>query len=541
MPLRQDTSTGLMDFLSTVLSQSGPNRLPYCEDVRFTIRGHLNSTIQAFPGLTLTTSTFQYPDGRSSNILQVEGTIPMHFQSAKYNIPVKICLLEDYPRGPPLVSVVPTRDMVIKVPHPFVDATGVVRSSHLQHWVYPRSDLQSMVQQLSEMFGKNPPLYSRSIPGQANNTPPPPSPPVVDHSSPPSSLLPSISMPNPHPSMMPYPGNSFMPHSFRPSPSPPPPPPPMTTTTTTTTNHALPTSRYPHPGALTQNPLPFPSTFLTSSHAQHSSSHPGFDGMPMPHLRPGPVNGSGASPLNLPSNAISPSSSLPITTPMPGSRASPSSLETSSDAVKRRTILNLQDRLDADVTTYEKRLHAEEDNHRNIQVLLARRSAEIETGVRELVHEKEALEHRLQVVLTNTDVLESWLRENAGKGGCGEGRGEENDADDDDNKVLAEIDTVFLPFDSLSRQLLESTAEDLALEDVMYSLDKALHDGVISLETYMKHTRICAREQFFQRATELLVGSVQAKHHPASYGGGLGGLALFSANMNARRTSYPRS
>ena len=38
----------------------------------------------------------------------------------------------------------------------------------------------------------------------------------------------------------------------------------------------------------------------------------------------------------------------------------------------------------------------------------------------------------------------------------------------------------------LSRQALDAQAEDLALEDALYSLNKALQDGIISAEVYMK-------------------------------------------------------
>lgn len=40
--------------------------------------------------------------------------------------------------------------------------------------------------------------------------------------------------------------------------------------------------------------------------------------------------------------------------------------------------------------------------------------------------------------------------------------------------------------DILSQQALDAQAEDLALEDALYSLNKALQDSVISAEAYMK-------------------------------------------------------
>lgn len=47
-------------------------------------------------------------------------------------------------------------------------------------------------------------------------------------------------------------------------------------------------------------------------------------------------------------------------------------------------------------------------------------------------------------------------------------------------------DSAIVAADVLSRQALDAQAEDLALEDTLYSLNKALQDGIISAEIYMK-------------------------------------------------------
>ncbi|PWA50826.1 Steadiness box [Artemisia annua] len=43
------------------------------------------------------TAVFTHNDGRSVNLLQSEGTIPMVYQNVTYNIPVVIWLMETYP------------------------------------------------------------------------------------------------------------------------------------------------------------------------------------------------------------------------------------------------------------------------------------------------------------------------------------------------------------------------------------------------------------------------------------------------------------
>ena len=49
-----------------------------------------------------------------------------------------------------------------------------------------------------------------------------------------------------------------------------------------------------------------------------------------------------------------------------------------------------------------------------------------------------------------------------------------------------DADTAIVPTDSLSRQALEAQAKDMAIEDALYALDKALQHGTITSEAYLK-------------------------------------------------------
>ncbi len=115
------------------------------------------------------TAIFTHNDGRTSNLLQSDGTIPMRYQDVMYNIPITMWLLESYPRNCPLVFVTPTRDMIIKPRHPYVNPSGMVSAPYLQTWVYPCSNLVELVQSLSLLFGNDPPLYSRPPPAPMSN------------------------------------------------------------------------------------------------------------------------------------------------------------------------------------------------------------------------------------------------------------------------------------------------------------------------------------------------------------------------------------
>lgn len=61
------TSHTSTQFLNGVLSQRGPQALPYVEDEKWSIRQHLLLVIQEFPGL-------QVPSLQSRLLLQIPGT-----------------------------------------------------------------------------------------------------------------------------------------------------------------------------------------------------------------------------------------------------------------------------------------------------------------------------------------------------------------------------------------------------------------------------------------------------------------------------------
>ena len=103
-----------------------------------------------------------------------------------------------------------------------------------------------------------------------------------------------------------------------------------------------------------------------------------------------------------------------------------------------------------------------------------------------------------QVMLTNSNVVEEWLKHN------------------DSTAPEVDIDTAFEPVDVWSKQLLESSAADYVLEDCMYSLTKAVaaddsESRKLSVDVYLKQTRALARDQFFHRALAFKVRAAQAQ------------------------------
>ncbi|KAL6957092.1 hypothetical protein U1Q18_034805 [Sarracenia purpurea var. burkii] len=380
----------IQQFLSSVLSQRGPSALPYSEDVKWLIRQHLVTLTDAYPSLQPKTATYTHNDGRTVNLLQAEGTVPMLFQGVTYNIPVVVWLMESYPRHPPLVYVNPTRDMIIKRPHSFVNPSGIVSIPCLQNWVYPSSNLIDLARDLSHYFARDPPLYSQRRPN-----------------------------PNPTPNFAPAGGSSVISSSGSGSAG--------------TARPAIPPRSYP------QSPY-----------------------------------GSGRIP--------------------PPSPQRPAATEDPTEVFKRNAINKLVESLNGDIGALRKTKETEMEGMFNAQAVLRQREEQLAKGLREMQGEKEALEQQLQMVLMNTDVLEGWLRENEGKMG---------------NMRNVDVDEAFECCDSLSKQMLECTASDLAIEDVIYSLDKAVQEGSIPFVKYLRNVRLLSREQFFHRATASKVRAAQ--------------------------------
>ncbi|MCD7458986.1 hypothetical protein HAX54_039767 [Datura stramonium] len=161
---------------------------------------------------------------------------------------------------------------------------------------------------------------------------------------------------------------------------------------------------------------------------------------------------------------------------------------------KRSAIDDLVVKLHSDIEGLRRTREADMEGLFSAQGVLRRREEELRKGVKEMLDEKEGLEQQLQMVLMNTDVLEGWVRDNEAKV----------------KKIgNVNVDEVFEPFDSLSKQMSDCTASDLAMEDVIYALDKAIQEGAIPFDQYLRNVRLLSREQFIHRATASKVKAAQ--------------------------------
>eukprot|EP00691_Histiona_aroides_P000746 EC850211.1.p1 GENE.EC850211.1~~EC850211.1.p1 ORF type:complete len:117 (+),score=22.19 EC850211.1:85-435(+) len=114
-----------MSSLDTLLSQvyPYPNRPFVKEDVSSVCRQY-QSLVPAAGNLVRT-------DGTESRLLQIKGTIPMHYGGHQYNVPLVIWITEGFPSTPPVVFVTPTQNMFIVESHHHVGMDGLVYHQYL--------------------------------------------------------------------------------------------------------------------------------------------------------------------------------------------------------------------------------------------------------------------------------------------------------------------------------------------------------------------------------------------------------------------------
>lgn len=173
-----------------------------------------------------------------------------------------------------------------------------------------------------------------------------------------------------------------------------------------------------------------------------------------------------------------------------------------SEVFRKNAVSKLVDTVHIDIMGLRKVREAEMEGLFNLQAVLRQRAEQLGKGLKEMQDEKEGLEQQLQMVLMNSDVMEAWLRDNEGK--LGKLRGN------------IDVDDVFESCDVLSKQMLECAVSDLAIEDAIYALDKAVQEGAIPFDQYLRNVRLLSRDQFFQRATGSKVRAAQMQAQVAS-------------------------
>ena len=120
----------------------------------------LNAT-KYFRSLAPKLERYTFPTGVSKELVCLDGTIPVVFREASYNIPVGIFISDNHPFEAPICYVRPTRDMTIKTSR-HVDGSGRVYLPYLSEWNKSTSDILSTVQVMQIVFGQMCPVYQKA-------------------------------------------------------------------------------------------------------------------------------------------------------------------------------------------------------------------------------------------------------------------------------------------------------------------------------------------------------------------------------------------
>ncbi|XP_021764427.1 protein ELC-like [Chenopodium quinoa] len=146
--------------------------------------------------------------------------------------------------------------------------------------------------------------------------------------------------------------------------------------------------------------------------------------------------------------------------------------------VKETIIDDLVRKISDDLAALDVQVQNDIERESNTQVKLKERGDVIDGNISILKNERDNLEKSVAEVEEYNDKLSDWLRNT------------QNASSTADVQIVG----------AKSKMMVECKAASKALDDVLYALDEALEQGVISLDVYMKQVRVVAREQFFHRA-----------------------------------------
>ncbi|CAH1798904.1 unnamed protein product [Owenia fusiformis] len=385
---------------------------------------------QHFPDLRPSTDFFVFNDGSRRELLCLEGTIPVNYKGATYNIPVCLWLLESHPYNPPMVFVKPTSTMQIKQGK-HVDTNGRVFLPYLHEWRHPQSDMMGLIQVMTIVFGEEPPVFARSQTGPAR----PPYPPGGQ----------------PAGGRLPYPTGG-------------------------------PGYGMPQPNAAGSTPYSAYNAPASTSYPASSTAggYPGAGYTPGGYANPYP-----GYPPSGGYNPVAGQTSYPqqaaTTHTSTSSTQGQSSNQLSDEQIKASVLSAVEDKMRRRLKEIFAQAQAEMDALKKTQEDLNAGKAKLEEMVGNLEKEQIEVEKNISLLREKDEEIMDVLA-----------RMENREAIDIDEAVVAPA--------PLYKQLLNSFAEEQAIEDTIYYLGTALNRGSIDLDVFLKKVRELSRQQFMLRA-----------------------------------------
>ncbi|EHA8589511.1 protein ELC-like [Cocos nucifera] len=159
---------------------------------------------------------------------------------------------------------------------------------------------------------------------------------------------------------------------------------------------------------------------------------------------------------------------------------------------KGELIDQLSMRIDDDKVRFRSQVEKDIEHLSNIQAALHDRAGVIASILLDHEEEKTNLEHILEKKVEDAEVLSNWLRVQGA------------------NSLLQDELEALETRDEKSKRWMENKAAELAMDDALDALGKALEEGIVAFDVYLKQVRTLAREQFFHR--DLVMKMEMAKY-----------------------------
>jgi ESCRT-I complex subunit TSG101 len=144
-------------------------------DTSSVLRSSIGTNLQPIVTLYADEST-----GDTSTVLDLQGTIAIHYRGQTYQLLMDIYIIDQYPIKPPVCYVRLVPNMYIKANHKHVQSdTGRVYIPYLSEWNASTHNLIELIVAISSIFSNDPPVFSRppppvpSLPSLQQQPPPP--------------------------------------------------------------------------------------------------------------------------------------------------------------------------------------------------------------------------------------------------------------------------------------------------------------------------------------------------------------------------------
>ena len=406
----------------------------------------LTQVTENFSNLRPKLSTYIHNDGSESVQVVLEGTIPIVYQGATYNIPMDIFIMLQHPVEVPKCFVRPTSNMMIKPAHSFVNADGLVSTDHVLRMTGSSAqqyNFTDFLYAMSQMFGSEPPLFTKPQPQFRSGT--------VEDAYTHSPATRSNSRVQVNPPLI-NPGNSAAGYNVGQQ------------------YHAL--------GARPQAPVCSNGTQGCGGLASTTTCGLCYmSAMAQQTPKTPETRNSGAS-ASLLNSAKS---------------------DYSTDSETSRNNNNT----DAHITSHGSRADLERKLTEKLQIALVSRFSKKRDDLEQVMHEEESMKRATEAVDKQFAVLESMKNDlETGLEGLRLKAVELEKLKASENDKEVSLEDRLVSFDALSSQIVKLTADQAAIEDCIYYLERALASASnpsVEISDFVFQTRKLSRELFMRK------------------------------------------